>query len=253
MDHNLLFERVLQELGRLSRELRAWRDNLLMPEAWGPAPPVSLIPPSTAHFDDLARNLKALGLVGESTRVRDGGADLVGRLFFPVAAKDTTDEDRARMVPLVGAWPRPSESLRERPWESVEVAALCVDALGMAFSLEDIEAALRALAAERAAAAEGAAAAERALATEQAAASERAQAGQPPGLVAGQYVSLDQMAAIVGKSKRTLENLYRKGVLPNPDVLGGGGRAHEWGWANVRLVLQKRFGRNLPDTYPRGR
>ena len=44
-----------------------------------------------------------------------------------------------------------------------------------------------------------------------------------------QYVTLDQMAGITNRSKKTLERWYskgiRKGKLPEPDVEGGGGRA----------------------------
>jgi hypothetical protein len=74
--------------------------------------------------------------------------------------------------------------------------------------------------------------------------------GAPP--VAVQYVSLDNMAAIVNRSKRTLERLKsrKKNPLPAPDVEGGGGRPDEWDWSTVRAWLEKEYGRQLPKRYP---
>lgn len=63
-----------------------------------------------------------------------------------------------------------------------------------------------------------------------------------------QYVTLDQCAAMVHRSKRTLE-CYRA-RMPDPEVLGGGGRSALWTWARVRPWLVKCFGVNLPERYP---
>lgn len=65
-----------------------------------------------------------------------------------------------------------------------------------------------------------------------------------------QYVTLDQMAAIVSRSKRTLEKALIDKVLPEPDVQGGGGRPHEWKWVAVRPILQEKYGRDLPRRFP---
>lgn len=66
------------------------------------------------------------------------------------------------------------------------------------------------------------------------------------GGVEEDYVTLDQMAAIVHRSKRTLE----KKKLPEPDIEGGGGKPHEWLWSRIRPWLQTEFGRELPEIYP---
>jgi hypothetical protein len=65
------------------------------------------------------------------------------------------------------------------------------------------------------------------------------------------YVTLDQMAACVSRSKRALEKYKtnKKNRLPLPDIDGGGGRADEWLWNNVRPWLEKTFGRNLPEKF----
>ena len=70
-----------------------------------------------------------------------------------------------------------------------------------------------------------------------------------------QYVTLDRMAAMVSRSKRTLEKyLYRKkNPLPDPDVQGVGGKPNEWIWSMIRPWLESEFGRKLPDHFPTGR
>jgi hypothetical protein len=70
-----------------------------------------------------------------------------------------------------------------------------------------------------------------------------------------QYVTLDQMAAMVGRSKKTLEREGKKKTskMPRPDVQGGGGKPHEWKWSQVRPWLMKRYGRALPEQFPTGR
>ncbi len=68
-----------------------------------------------------------------------------------------------------------------------------------------------------------------------------------------EYVTLMQMAAIVNKSKRTLERLRDKRKLPAPAVKGGTGKADEWQWPVVRPILQDLFKRNLPERFPADR
>jgi hypothetical protein len=69
-----------------------------------------------------------------------------------------------------------------------------------------------------------------------------------------QYVTLDQAAAIVNRSKRTLEKLAtrKKNPLPDPDVQGGGGKANEWNWAKLRPWLEGEYGKQLPVRFPSG-
>ena len=67
------------------------------------------------------------------------------------------------------------------------------------------------------------------------------------------YVDLDQIAAVVNRSKSHLEKLKRrmKNPLPDPDVRGGGGKKDEWIWSSIRLWLEAEFSRHLPETFPR--
>lgn len=67
---------------------------------------------------------------------------------------------------------------------------------------------------------------------------------------ASQTVTLRQLAALVNKSKRTLETQVKKGVLPPADIPGGDGKAHHWYYTNVRGPLEKYAGRPLPDMFP---
>jgi hypothetical protein len=71
-------------------------------------------------------------------------------------------------------------------------------------------------------------------------------------LAAPQYVTLDQAAAIVQRSKRTLEKLAdrKKNPLPNPAIQGGGGKPSEWIWSELRPWLQQEYGKVLPERYP---
>jgi hypothetical protein len=69
------------------------------------------------------------------------------------------------------------------------------------------------------------------------------------------YVNLAQVAAMVKKSKRTLERYKSEGTLPAPVVEGGGGRPDLYDWAIMRPWLAETFGWNLnrlplvhPDT-----
>jgi hypothetical protein len=65
---------------------------------------------------------------------------------------------------------------------------------------------------------------------------------------AAYYVTLDQAAALVNRSKSTLER--RKAKMPAPAVKGGGGRPSEWLWSELRPWLEKAFGRLLPEIPP---
>jgi hypothetical protein len=64
------------------------------------------------------------------------------------------------------------------------------------------------------------------------------------------YVTLQQCAAIVGKSKATLKQRYVNGDLPAPAIHGGKGRAHEWNWSAIRPYLEHLFARMLPEHFP---
>jgi hypothetical protein len=61
-------------------------------------------------------------------------------------------------------------------------------------------------------------------------------------------VTLDQAAAAVNRSKRTLEKYL--GEMPPPEVEGGGGQAHFWDWKKLRPWLTKRFRVPLPERFP---
>lgn len=65
------------------------------------------------------------------------------------------------------------------------------------------------------------------------------------------YVTLDQSAALVSRSKSTLRNYKGKG-LPTPTIKGGGrGKPDEWLWpGEIKPWLEEEFGRNLPDIPP---
>lgn len=64
-----------------------------------------------------------------------------------------------------------------------------------------------------------------------------------------QLVTLDQSAAMVGRSKRTLETYVGKG-LPEPRVKGRGGKPNEYLWGEMRPFLVQTFGRPLPERFP---
>ncbi len=64
------------------------------------------------------------------------------------------------------------------------------------------------------------------------------------------YVTLQQMASIVNKSKATLERLNRRRKLPIADVKGGKGKSDEWLWSKVRPVLEREYSRLLPEQFP---
>jgi len=66
-------------------------------------------------------------------------------------------------------------------------------------------------------------------------------------------VTLDQAAAVVGQSKRTLERYLQREDLPRPDLPGGGGRAHRWRWSTLRPSLEEHFRPGLPTKFPASR
>lgn len=68
--------------------------------------------------------------------------------------------------------------------------------------------------------------------------------------VLASYVTLDQAAGMVHKSKRTLERYKTKGTLPKPAVEGGGGRADLYDWSTMRPWLIETFGVQLPIEFP---
>lgn len=70
---------------------------------------------------------------------------------------------------------------------------------------------------------------------------------------APQYVTLDQIAAIVNRSKRTLEKylaVNHKNRMPDPHKDGIGGSANEWIWEKIRPWLIETFGKQLPERFP---
>lgn len=73
--------------------------------------------------------------------------------------------------------------------------------------------------------------------------------------VTNDYIDMDQAAALVGRTKKTLErrlNAKRpKNAMPSPDVEGGGGRPHEWLYSRLKPWLESEFGKVLPDRPPR--
>ncbi len=72
---------------------------------------------------------------------------------------------------------------------------------------------------------------------------------------APQFVTLDQMAAMVNRSKDTLERKLNvpDSTMPRPDVEGGGGKPHEWRWDRIRPWLVQEFKRDLPERFPAAR
>ena len=62
------------------------------------------------------------------------------------------------------------------------------------------------------------------------------------------YVTLEQMAILVNRKKKTLANYNSEGRMPAPDIAGGQGKPAEWRWDKIRPWLEKTFGRTLsPD------
>ena len=64
------------------------------------------------------------------------------------------------------------------------------------------------------------------------------------------YVTLDQAAALVNRSKRTLRRRFDNADMPEPDVTGKTGEPHEWRWSRLRPWLEETFRRKLPGRPP---
>lgn len=64
------------------------------------------------------------------------------------------------------------------------------------------------------------------------------------------YVTLLQVTPLVGRGKRTLERWKQQGLLPMPDISGGGGKADEWKWTSLRPKLEELAERDLPERFP---
>lgn len=64
-----------------------------------------------------------------------------------------------------------------------------------------------------------------------------------------EFVTLDQAAAVVARSKRSLER--RLPQMPPPHVQGGGGKASLWKWKELRPWLQREYRPDLPERFPR--
>lgn len=62
------------------------------------------------------------------------------------------------------------------------------------------------------------------------------------------HVTLKQMAAIVHRSKRTLEK--DKSLFPPPAVRGNRGQPHLWDWKEVRPILEEEYRIKLPLRFP---
>jgi hypothetical protein len=75
---------------------------------------------------------------------------------------------------------------------------------------------------------------------------ERSEGGSFP-----QYVTLDQIAACVGRKKKTLERALNKpnSDMPKPDVEGGGGKPHQWIWTRIRPWLIQTYDCQLPERF----
>jgi hypothetical protein len=78
-------------------------------------------------------------------------------------------------------------------------------------------------------------------------------AAQPASVTEDDLVTLDQAAAVVQQSKRTLERYVGNNRLPKPDLPGGGGRPHRWYWQNLKPALERHFRPNLPARFPSSR
>src|SRR4051812_48034745 len=63
-----------------------------------------------------------------------------------------------------------------------------------------------------------------------------------------QLVTLDQVGAMVHRSKRSMER-YRP-RMPPPRVQGRRGQPHLWAWSEIRPWLETAFGVPLPEPFP---
>jgi hypothetical protein len=62
------------------------------------------------------------------------------------------------------------------------------------------------------------------------------------------FITLNQAAALVHRSKRALENYKRRG-MPKPRVRGGGGKPSLWAYPEMRSWLTKKFDIPLPERF----
>lgn len=77
---------------------------------------------------------------------------------------------------------------------------------------------------------------------------ERIQVEKAGGEDTEDFVTLRQAAAIVNRSKRTLEK--HKVTMPVPRISDGGGKPDEWAWSELRPWLEEWSGRKLPERFP---
>ncbi len=63
-------------------------------------------------------------------------------------------------------------------------------------------------------------------------------------------VTLNQVAPLANRQKRTLERYLNRGKLPAPDFRGGNGKASKWRWSTLRPALEKVCDRRLPEHFP---
>jgi hypothetical protein len=73
-------------------------------------------------------------------------------------------------------------------------------------------------------------------------------AGRSDSLLPEQLVTLDQIGAIVHRSKRSMERYLSQ--MPAPHVRGRRGQPHLWSWTEVRPWLETAFGFSLPECFP---
>ena len=65
------------------------------------------------------------------------------------------------------------------------------------------------------------------------------------------YVTLQQCAGIVNRSKRQLERWKTNDTaFPTPEIIGDNGEADEWSWATIRPYLETKAKRKLPAIFP---
>ena len=64
------------------------------------------------------------------------------------------------------------------------------------------------------------------------------------------YVTRDMLANYLRCHKKKLERLSKEGKLCDPDIEGGGGKAHQWKYSRIRPYLETEFARQLPERWP---
>jgi hypothetical protein len=78
-------------------------------------------------------------------------------------------------------------------------------------------------------------------------------AAPPSPIESPDLVTLNQAAAIVHVSKRTLERHKTSGKLPDPAIEGGAGKAARYDWKVMRPWLESKFKMKLPEVFPANR